>query len=306
MRISLNEAVEFIKKGKVVAIPTETVYGLAASIQFEEAIEEIFLLKGRPNTNPLIVHLPYFQALNEYCIIEPHLQKLADAFWPGPLTIVLEATLNKIPSIARAGLSTVAFRVPAHPLTKQLLCETGPLVAPSANLSGRPSSTSVEHVEQDFGNHFPVLDGGICQEGLESTIITYQEGQWKIIRKGALSAEEFVKILGYLPPFVGAKKGDTPLCPGQMFRHYAPKAKLHLQIQDSVPLVLGFIERDYLPKKQISLGSLSQPLGVAQNLYAILRKIDEEGYTEASVDMNFPIGGIWDTIRERLERASLP
>ena len=178
---------------------------------------------------------------------------------------------------------------------------------PSANLSGRPSSTRPEHVEEDFGENFPVLDGGCCAKGLESTILLYQAGRWAIARLGAISPEEFEPILGYQPVVLTKQGTEKPLCPGQLFRHYSPKAKLYLgdlsKLDDS-SVILGFKERSYPAAKQVLfLGSISDPQEVAENLYRTLRLIDQEGYPSAWVDMDFPRHGLWQTIAERLLRA---
>jgi len=220
--------------------------------------------------------------------------------------------------LVRAGLATAGFRVPGLRLTRQLINKTGPLVMPSANRSGRPSATRPEHVEEDFGIHFPLLDGGICTKGVESTILFYYEGEWVILRLGALASETFEPILGYQPRVhckpvpEEARDGQDmtacqPLCPGQQFRHYAPHA--HLFLGDPValahaPFVLGFRERCYpAGKRVIVLGSLLCPEKVAENLYQALRQLDQEGAAHAWVDMDFPREGLWATVAERLLRA---
>jgi L-threonylcarbamoyladenylate synthase len=307
MRINLEQAVSRLKGGRVIAVPTETVYGLAASLEQEEAIQQIFLLKGRPATNPLIIHLAETHQLNAYVSnFPPGFQELANAFWPGPLTMILSVHPTSISSTVRAGLPTAGFRLPRHPLALQLLRQTGPLVMPSANLSGKPSATQVEHVEEDFGMGFPVLDGGSCQKGLESTILSYTKGKWVLLRLGSLPAESFISILGYLPEIVEVK-GEAPLCPGQLFRHYAPKAKLLLdpEKKEYASFILGFKERSYpQDKKIIYLGSLTHPEEVAEHLYGALRQLDQERALAAWVDMDFPDEGLWVTIDERLRRAS--
>lgn len=308
MRVSFDQAVNLLEAGNVLAIPTETVYGLAAEVKNSFAVEKIFLLKKRPRSNPLIIHIAHKQDLQDYVThFPPGFEALAEAFWPGPLTCILPINEKVIPDIVRANLRTVAFRIPDFALTRELIERTGPLVMPSANLSGSPSSTRPEHIENDFGKDFPVLDGGICLKGVESTIVIYQEGQWRIIRQGALSAEQFQPILGYLPPIIEKIKGENPLCPGQLFRHYAPKARLILgdraELFD-VSFILGFKERSYPSgKRLIILGSLSNPEEVAENLYHALRQLDEEEASLVWVDMDFPKGGLWQTIAERLRRA---
>lgn len=308
MRISLSQTISALQSGQVIAVPTETVYGLAASLSQPAAIEKIFALKGRPRANPLIIHVGDLADIRHYVTeYPPGFEALAQTFWPGPLTCILPVHTSRVPSLVRAGLPTAGFRMPALDLTRQLLKSTGPLVMPSANLSGRPSATRPEHVEEDFGVDFPVLDGGICAKGVESTILLYQEPKWVIVRLGALAPEQFQPILGYQPRFVQKEQEAQPLCPGQLFRHYAPHARLLLG--DSADLeeasfVLGFKERSYpYGKRIIVLGSLSQPEEVAENLYQALRQLDQEGALSAWVDMNFPREGLWQTIAERLLRA---
>lgn len=307
MHISLKQAISLLRSGYVVGVPTETVYGLAASLEQPAAIERIFELKKRPHANPLIIHVADWKALQPYAThYPPGFEQLAQTFWPGSLTCILPVDTH-VPEIARAGLPTAGFRVPDHTLARQLIQETGPLVMPSANLSGRPSATRREHVEEDFGTDFPVLDGGMCTKGLESTILLYQSPEWVIVRLGALSADQFEPILGYLPRFMQKEKGTQPLCPGQLFRHYAPHARLMLGEAAALaeaPFILGFKERRYpLDKRVIVLGSLFHPVEVAENLYQALRQLDQEGARLAWVDMDFPRHGLWQTIAERLMRA---
>lgn len=307
MRISLQQASELLNQGKVVGVPTETVYGLAASLSHPQAIKQIFLLKNRPAKNPLIIHLANAQDVLRYIkVLPPNYADLVEAFWPGPVTLVLEIKPQTIPEMVRAELKTSAFRVPGHALTHQLLELTGPLVMPSANLSGRPSSTCVEHVEEDFGKEFPVLDGEVCSKGLESTILYFSEGRWAIVRQGALSSEMFVPVLGYAPEIVDRDPNAVPLCPGQLYRHYAPRARL--QLAGSPPIqgvIVGFINRIYPPGcRLLSLGNTKDPVMAAHRLYAVLRQLDEEGIEAAWVDMQFPDEGIWCTLRERLQKAA--
>lgn len=307
MRISFDEACRRLKVGDVVGIPTETVYGLAAALNQEAAIEKIFSLKGRPPKNPLIIHLPHPNDLHHFASeLTYDVEKLAKAFWPGPLTLVFPIDKQTIPERARAGLPTAAFRIPNHPLTLKVLESTGPLVMPSANLSGRPSATNPEHVETDFGLDFPVLDGGTCKHGLESTILYFAEDHWQIIRLGAIPAESFEPILGYLPD-VSINGSTTPLCPGQLYKHYSPKARLILNKNavNSSEIVIGFSNRTYpLAKRVFVLGHSSSPEQAAANLYSVLRQLDSEGIEEANIDIVIPQNGLWNTILERLSKAA--
>lgn len=311
MRVDLSTAASLINSGNVIAVPTETVYGLAASIKDQEAVQNIFELKGRPLVNPLIIHVADLETVYSYAItIPPQFEELAAVFWPGPLTMILPINPALVPSIVRAGLPTAAFRIPSMPVTRELLKLTGPLVMPSANKSGKPSSTCIEHVENDFGKKFPVLEGLKSEQGVESTILIYEEGVWHIARLGALSQEQLTNVLGYSPAIISNQSHSiVPVCPGQLFRHYAPRARLVLR-EESIPseeiaCIIGFKERDYpFNKPVLILGSLESPEEVAQNLYAILRQLDLDQIESAWIDMSFPHTGLWVTIRERLTRAA--
>jgi L-threonylcarbamoyladenylate synthase len=308
MKIDVSQAAHLLQNGQVVAVPTETVYGLAACADNAEGIARIYALKGRPASNPLIIHLPEWSLLASYAEgLPPGSAELAARYWPGPMTLILPVLTARVLPEVRADLPTAGFRIPAHPLALDLLQRTGPLVMPSANLSGRPSATTPGHIEEDFGEAFPLLDGGECQHGLESTILCYDQDQWVVVRLGALSPETFQPILGYIPNVIAASSGDKPLCPGQLFRHYAPRAKLIVDKReaDQALFILGFKERIYPEgKRLIYLGSLGKPEEVAENLYKALRLLDQEGATHAWVDMDFPSVGLWQTIEERLRRAA--
>lgn len=307
MRISFSESIHLLQRGDVVAVPTETVYGLAASLDSETAIDSIFTLKNRPLTNPLIIHVANLDQIEKFVVdYPPSFDLLAHHFWPGSLTCILSVNRHVSSKIC-AGLPTAAFRIPALELTRSLLTATGPLVMPSANLSGRPSATRPEHIEEDFGQNFPILDGGICEKGVESTILLYQKGEWVIVRLGALQSELFAPVLGYIPRYVQKSNEVQPICPGQHFRHYAPKAHLYLgNVSDLAvsPFILGFRERNYPQgKKVILLGSVNNEREVAENLYQALRQLDHEKASHVWVDMDFPRDGLWQTIAERLTRA---
>lgn len=310
MRIDLKKSVELLKAGRVVAIPTETVYGLGACINFPEAVESIFTLKGRPQDNPLIIHLAEARQLDRYVLKKvPDLQLLTEVFWPGPLTLVAPIKTDRVPSSVRAGLPTAAFRVPMMQTTRDVIKKTGPLVMPSANLSGSPSATHPMHVESDFGQEFPVLDGGFCSQGVESTILHYgKNNKWEVLRLGALPAEAFIDVLGYRPEVIVRPPEQPPICPGQKYRHYAPQATLHLclsqkEIQGSP--IIGYEDRTY-PENAflVPLGRSTDPETVARNLYSALRTIDDKGYKEAWIDLDVPHTGLWLTIIERLQKAS--
>lgn len=306
MKITVNEAKQRLLSGEIVAIPTETVYGLAAWLLEEQAINAIFTLKGRPAHNPLILHIANKEACYQFVSELPSgFSALADAFWPGPLTLVLPIKEETIPAVARASLPTAAFRVPSHPLTLQLLQQVQPLVAPSANMSGSPSGTKPEHVEHDFGQNFPVVDGGAAQHGVESTILLHNEGVWQIARLGAISPEMLANVLGYTPEIVQKNEGKI-VCPGQLLQHYAPQARLQLaEIPQQKNFVVGYASRHYEGAKKVYiLGNLNDPEGVSHRLYDTLRQLDQDGVLEAWIDMAIPEYGLWKTIRERLSRAA--
>lgn len=307
MLVSLEEAVQLLQKGSLVAVPTETVYGLAARFDDEKAIEQIFTLKGRPRNNPLIIHIAKASdALPFITTSPPGFEQLAAAFWPGPLTCVLPAT-EKISSVVRANLSTAAFRVPSLGVTQKLIEMTGPLVMPSANISGTPSATSYKHIEADFGKDFPVLKGEGCLRGVESTIIIFQNSSWVVGRLGAIPLEEIAAVLGVMPIVLKKTSDTAPLCPGLLHKHYAPKAHLVFgeENQSKATHILGFFERSYPSDKTVFyLGSLNKPEEVARNLYTLLRKLDECRVDCAWIDMDFPKQGLWKTISERVFRAA--
>lgn len=303
MLISLEEAISLLQTAHVVALPTETVYGLAASIRFKKAVEEVYTLKKRPKDNPLITHICSKEELSPFLSeIPPGLEKLTEVFWPGPLTLVVPVN-DTFPEYVHAGYTRAAFRIPSHPLTQEVLRRVGPLVMPSANLSGRPSATAAKHVEEDFSASFPILDGGSCEKGVESTVLLFDEDVWRVGRLGSISLNEIAEVLGYIPTL---KEGDRPLCPGQKYRHYAPVCRLQLQGDPtSCEAILGFDERTY-PEGLLflSFGSLSDPEQVCQHLYGNLRSLDQNGIVSCFVDMEFPKDGLWATIRERLEKAA--
>lgn len=308
MKISLEEALKLLSQGEVVAIPTETVYGLAAPLSSEAAIRKIFTLKNRPQENPLIVHVKSKDECKKFIdFAVADFDKLADYFWPGPITFVLPVKPELVPEIARANLPTCAFRIPSHPVALELLQKGLPLVAPSANLSGRPSSTRVEHVENDFGKDFPVLDGGASCLGIESTIIIYRENSWQIARQGSISAEAIEKVLGYRPK-LSQKSLQKPICPGELFRHYAPNCKLNLgKVYNGEDFVVGFSDRCYPQAKRVwNLGKSTDPSDAAFKLYSTLRSLDEAQIQEAFIDIDVEEKGLWLTILERLQKAAAP
>lgn len=235
---AVAQATDWLETHQVVGIPTETVYGLAASALDAVAIEQIFIVKGRPSDNPLIAHIASWEQVpllvGEFSDLA---QDLARKFWPGPLTLVLPAATT-VPDIARAGLPTIGVRWPAHPVAQAIIQNFGlPLVAPSANRSGYPSPTRAEHVYHDLAGKIPgILDGGSCQLGLESTVLDISGLQPIVLRPGALSIETLEAAIG--SPLMVAESVDggmsqTPKAPGMKYRHYAPEVPVFLWDQDT-------------------------------------------------------------------------
>lgn len=224
----MEELASIIKRGGVVAFPTETVYGLGADAWNPDAVASVFILKGRPSDNPLIVHLADAAQAEDFAAeIPPDAEILMNHFWPGPLTLIFKKK-PEVPDIVTAGLPSVALRIPRHTLTLSLIRTAGPLVGPSANKSGKPSPTTAAHVREDFGPGFPVLDGGACGIGLESTVLDISKTPYIIYRPGAVNAAELEKLLGkpvrYLKP--GNQKEETPPSPGLKYTHYKPEAEV--------------------------------------------------------------------------------
>lgn len=249
----LETAIEFLRKGRVVAFPTETVFGLGASIWSEDAVQRIFTLKGRPQDNPLIAHVG---CLDQVDLIAQELPqdfyRLAEVFFPGPLTILVTKK-EGISVRVTAGLSTIGVRMPAHPIAKALCIGLGhPIVAPSANLSGRPSATRKEHVIADFGTELFVLDGE-CGIGLESTIVVLGPTP-SVVRPGAITAEQIGEVLGRPVGYLIGNP-DKPICPGMKYRHYAPQAEV--VFVPSVSYVLPG-ERVIIPSQKTLYAELRQ------------------------------------------------
>lgn len=229
----IDTAAAILKNGGLVAMPTETVYGLAANAYDGAAVAKIFAAKGRPMDNPLIVHISDIEQVTDLAAVFPGKAKiLAERFWPGPLTIILPKS-KRIPDEVSAGLPTVAVRFPAHPAARALIAKSMPLAAPSANLSGKPSPTTAGHVWDDMNGRIDaVLDGGACAVGVESTVITLATDVPRLLRPGGITLEQLRDAVGevalddaVLNPL---KNGETAASPGMKYKHYAPKAKVIL------------------------------------------------------------------------------
>lgn len=221
----LDRYVELLKNGKIVAFPTETVYGLGADAWNPTAIRKVFDCKGRPADNPLIVHISSTNEVADFATeITDDARKLMQQFWPGPLTLIFPKK-PEVLDIITGGLDTVALRWPKHPLSQELIARAGPLVAPSANSSGKPSPTKPEHVLEDFGEDFPIVEAGETDIGLESTVLDISKKPYQIYRPGAVSAEEIAEVVGSEVLVASPSKPDKPAqSPGTKYSHYAPEA----------------------------------------------------------------------------------
>ncbi len=298
MIVDIQEATSLLLADQCVGLPTETVYGLAAKYSSSQAIDRIFSLKNRPQDNPLIVHIATMEQLTELVTeVTPTQKKLIDSFWPGPLTLLFQPSASVLPTIT-AGSPYVAVRMPSHPVFSEILTKTGPLVAPSANLSGRPSPTRSVHLHEDFGSTFPVVDGGWCKDGVESTIIHCMDTYCSILRIGAISTEDVQKIV----PILDSE--TTPLVPGKKYKHYAPKTPLYALEESPAEVIIGFKDRFYPSSQHVFLlGRSDNPEQIQRNLFGVLRAVDYCGFEKAHVDMNFPDSGLFAATKERLLRA---
>lgn len=309
----ITVAINFLKLGKVIGIPTETVYGLAGNACNTSAIKKIYLAKNRPNTNPLILHFASLQQIKPYIIDFPEtLLKLAQKFWPGPLTILLRKS-NLVRNEITANQEYVAVRVPNHELLNSILNQLDfPLAAPSANSYGMVSPTEANHVKQDLEGKIPfILDGGTCKNGLESTIIGLQKESVVVYRLGSISLEELTKELGYTPKIVKSQKKKTATS-GMEKHHYAPKTPLHyFDKKTSVkPLEnLGFIffqelHPEVSDKNKIILSKSGNLVEAASKLYSSIIDMDKRNFHAIYVEQ-LPDEGLGKTMNDRLNRATL-
>jgi L-threonylcarbamoyladenylate synthase len=293
---------ELLRSGQIVAIPTETVYGLAADASNADAVAKIYAAKGRPDFNPLIVHVADPSAAENLAEFSPMAHQLAQAFWPGPLTLVLPLRTDAdIAGAVTAGLPTIALRCPAHPVMQALLKKTGlNIAAPSANKSGGISPTRAEHVLAGLGGAVPmILDGGPCSAGLESTIVAVRDNGWQILRPGPVTAAEIERVLGTSSL---AASCDNIEAPGQLASHYAPSKAVRLNaIQpESGEWYIGFGAMEGNDNLSAS-GNLAQ---AAANLFDALHRADASAALSISV-APIPHEGIGVAINDRLHRASI-
>ena len=302
---SVQDAVTALRNGELVGIPTETVYGLAADASNPEAVARVFAAKGRPSFNPLISHVADIDAAAREGELDERATALADALWPGPLTLVVPVAASaRTCELARAGLSTIGLRVPQHPLARELLgAFDGPLSAPSANPSGRLSPTSASDVARELGDRVAiVLDGGPCRAGIESTIVALADGEpARLLRPGAIGRDRIERITGPLAEAVR----DRISAPGQLASHYAPRAQLRLEASRAEPgeVLLGF--GPDAPPGVANLSAAGDTVEAAANLYRLLRELDASGTTTIAV-MSIPDTGLGEAINDRLRRAAAP
>jgi L-threonylcarbamoyladenylate synthase len=298
----LEPFADLLKNGGVVAFPTETVYGLGASAWNEAAIRQVFELKGRPSDNPLIVHVSCYPHVKQLALdISPEARLLMQKFWPGPLTLVFRKT-SRVPGLVSAGLDTVAVRMPNHALALELIRQAGPLVGPSANKSGGPSPTNAAHVKADFGTSVPVVDGGPCDVGLESTVLDVSSTPFTILRPGVITAEIIREVCGI--SVEEGMKGDEKMkaSPGTKYAHYAPKARVKWEEEFSGGRenLTGGREDGRSAYKISHNGNLEN---LATRLYAEFRKADEEGCEEIRIERIDPNHPLAKVLLNRIEKA---
>jgi len=308
---------EALKAGCIVAIPTETVYGLAAMALNPKACRSIFAIKGRPLMDPLIVHVTGREMAEELAYVNPSFQKLAEVFWPGPLTLILKKR-GTVPDIVTAGRDTVALRMPRHAAAADLLkILQSPLAAPSANPFGYVSPSLPSHVSDSFGSRVPfIIDGGPCEIGLESTILDLTgPGMPVILRPGAIGASEISKVIG-LPvqsrlEVIG--ENIPAKAPGTMARHYSPKTRIHLFEGEPAACESGaatiYLKRpagkDSDKDTVFWLSDSGDPAEMARALFALLRKLDEKGFEEIRCEVpGISESGVAEAVRDRLIRAA--
>ena len=304
---AIARAAALLRAGRLVAFPTETVYGLGGDATNERAVAEIFAAKGRPRFNPLIVHVPGQAEAEALAVFDDRARRVAGAFWPGPLTLVLRRrSEGGLSLLASAGLDTIALRAPAHAVAQALLRATGrPIAAPSANRSGRVSPTEATHVVEELGDRAAlVIDGGRTPVGLESTVLDLSGEAPALLRPGAVTLEELTEFLGPIATPIEA----APKSPGMLASHYAPALPLRLDAVRARPgeallafgsdAPAGFGEVAWLSRS----GNLAE---AAANLFAMLRRLDGPPFTGIAV-MPIPEHGLGRAINDRLRRAAAP
>lgn len=313
-------AAEFLRKGELVAIPTETVYGLAANAFNAAAVTQIYKVKNRPEFNPLIIHTNSIGKLREWGLELPDgMLKLAEHFSPGPLTYVVPKS-SRIPDIVTAGTPAVAVRIPKHELVLELLSALDfPLAAPSANLSGLVSPTNAFHVHEQLGDKIPyILNGGNCEIGVESTIISFLDEKPAILRHGGASKERIEAVIGEVTDKPGEASGrivtDNPVAPGQLARHYATRHRLihgdpkkyfnYFEPERTAVITFSAVYVEVPARNQMVLSHNRNLDEAAQNLFAAMREIDRLD-VDVILAEKFPDEGLGRAINDRLKRAGV-
>ncbi|SEK92824.1 L-threonylcarbamoyladenylate synthase [Bosea lupini] len=304
-------AAELLRTGKLVALPTETVYGLAADASDDRAVASIYAAKERPSFNPLISHLPDVDAARRQGLFDAPALALAKAFWPGPLTLVVPASSScTVCSLARAGLDSVALRVPSHPVARAVLQAAGrPIAAPSANRSGRVSPTQAEHVFADLdGRIDAVLDAGPTAVGVESSIVACLGGAPRLLRPGGVPRAALEAAIGQALVIV-EEGGTAPLAPGLLASHYAPRAAVRLDAEAPRPgeawLGFGPGPDGALPALAFNLSPSGDLTEAAANLFAAMRHLDDQRPATIAI-APIPMRGLGEAINDRLRRAAAP
>lgn len=308
----IAEAARFLGSGCTVAFPTETVYGLGADASDPVAVARIYAAKERPRFNPLIAHVAEFASAQAQGVFDDAALALAKAFWPGPLTLVVPAGPNcTVCDLARAGLASVALRVPGNAVARDLLARVGrPVAAPSANRSGRVSPTCAAHVLADLdGRIAAVLDGGTAPVGVESTVVACLGGPPRLLRPGGVTRAALERVLGY--HLAGADPGTAPvpIGPGLLASHYAPRARVRLHAVSAAPdeavLAFGGIPETVEVLARLDLSPAGDLAEAAANLFSALRSLDASGAASIAV-ASIPETGLGEAINDRLRRAAAP
>jgi L-threonylcarbamoyladenylate synthase len=302
-------AVRGLSAGGLVAFPTETVYGLGADAGNGEAVARLYAAKGRPAFNPLIAHVADLAAARRLAIFNHDAERLAKAHWPGPLTLVLPRRADcPVADLALAGLDSIAIRVPAHPVARDLLAAfQKPIVAPSANRSGHVSPTSAAHVLADLRGRIDlIVDGGPCPVGVESSIVACLDMP-TLLRPGGLAREAIEQTLGHAITLSVSEHDDAPLAPGMLASHYAPRAVLRLDAKEArdgeALLAFGPVAAGTTPT--LNLSARGDLIEAAANLFSHLRALDAAGAKSIAV-MTVPHEGLGEAINDRLARAAAP
>ena len=307
----LSLASEYLKAGELVAVPTETVYGLAANGLNPSAVKKIFEAKSRPFNNPLILHFANQEQIDPFILnFPPILKQLTEVFWPGPLTVLLPKS-NLVDDLITGGKTHVAIRIPSHPDFHALLQQLDfPLAAPSANLYGRVSPTNAEHVYNQLKGKIPlILDGGPCEKGIESTIIGMENEQVIVYRLGSISIEEIALHLGEVPQ-IKNEATENGIASGMVKYHYAPRTPLYFYDASSAKMDQnnGYIFFKECPnntkiENAIVLSETSDLQEAARKLYSVLHEFDERGFQQIFIE-RFPEQGLGATLNDRLNRAT--